>query len=50
MSLLEPLSQEQSDFGALALAALGRIYEDTLLLRTWPRQPRSISSWSSAMP
>ena len=29
VSLLEPLSQEQSDFGALALAALGRIYEDT---------------------
>lgn len=29
LSLLEPLSQEQSDFGALALAALGRIYEDT---------------------
>jgi tetratricopeptide (TPR) repeat protein len=27
--LLEPLSQEQSDFGALALAALGRIYEDS---------------------
>lgn len=29
VSLLEPLSREQSDFGALALAALGRIYEDT---------------------
>ena len=29
LSLLEPLSREQSDFGALALAALGRIYEDT---------------------
>ena len=29
VALLEPLSQEQSDFGALALAALGRIYEDT---------------------
>jgi len=29
VSLLKPLSQEQSDFGALALAALGRIYEDT---------------------
>ncbi len=26
---LEPLSLEQTDFGALALAALGRIYEDS---------------------
>jgi tetratricopeptide (TPR) repeat protein len=29
ISQLEPLSQEQTDFGALALAALGRIYEDS---------------------
>ena len=29
VSLLKPLSQEQTDFGALALAALGKIYEDT---------------------